>query len=110
MLVPGIALQREQLMKIRVEVEVEPTELREFLGLPDLSGLQEDALDAISRRLRSGGEGIDPMAILRGFVPSGLLSVEEWQRLLRRALESGEATTEKKVSKRGRSKKKPARR
>ena len=47
-------------MKIRVEVEVEPTELREFLGLPDLSGLQEDALDAISRRLRSGGEGIDP--------------------------------------------------
>ncbi len=97
-------------MKIRVEVEVEPTELREFLGLPDLSGLQEDAMDAISRRLRSGGEGIDPMAILRGFVPSGLLSVEEWQRLLRRALESGEATTEKKVNKRGRSKKKPARR
>lgn len=103
-------------MKIRVEVEVEPTELREFLGLPDLSGVQEDALDAISRRLRSGGEGIDPMAILRGFVPSGLLSVEEWQRLLRRALESGEATAEKtvsrakKTSKRGRSKKKPARR
>ena len=32
-------------MKIRVEVEVEPTELREFLGLPDVSSLQQDALD-----------------------------------------------------------------
>ncbi|MDX1267103.1 MAG: DUF6489 family protein [Oceanisphaera sp.] len=32
-------------MKIRVEVEVEPTELREFLGLPDVSGLQQEALD-----------------------------------------------------------------
>lgn len=103
-------------MKIRIEVEVEPTELREFLGLPDLSGLQDDAIDAISRRLRSGGEGIDPMAILRGFIPTGLLSMEEWQRLLRRAMESGEAVTEKTLSgakkapKRSGRKKKPARR
>ncbi|MGD8978028.1 MAG: DUF6489 family protein [Gammaproteobacteria bacterium] len=93
-------------MKIRVEVEVEPTELREFLGLPDVTGLQQEALDALSHKLRGGAEGLDPMAILRGFVPSGLLSVEEWQRLLRRALAAGSASTEKKVSKKPRRKKK----
>jgi hypothetical protein len=94
-------------MKIRVEVEVEPTELREFLGLPDVSSLQQDALDTLSRKLRTGAEGVDPVAILRGLVPTGLLSLEEWQRLLRRALDTGHAEAEKKVSKAPRRKKKP---
>ena len=50
-------------MKIRIEVEVEATELREFLGLPDVSGLQEEALDALSRGLRKGTEGLDPVQL-----------------------------------------------
>jgi hypothetical protein len=95
-------------MKIRLEVEVEPTELREFLGLPDVTDLQQDALDAIRTGLHSGAEGLDPVAILRSFVPTGLLSMDEWQGLLRRALESGQAVTRKTVGK-GTRRKKPAR-
>lgn len=82
-------------MKIRVEVDVKPAELREFLGLPDVTGVQKDALDAISRRLKQGSSSMDPLAVLRGFLPSGLLSPEEWQRLLLKALETGEAMTVK---------------
>ena len=77
-------------MKIRVEVDVGPKELREFLGLPDVSGLQEEAIRAVGRRLKTGAEGFEPMAVLRGLVPTGLLSVEEWQRRLLKALERGE--------------------
>lgn len=80
-------------MKIRVEVDVKPTELREFLGLPDVKGVQQDALDAISRGLKRGTSSIDPLAVLKGFVPAGLLSPDEWQRLLLKALETGEAVT-----------------
>lgn len=29
-------------MQIRIEIDVKPEELRRFLGLPDVSGLQED--------------------------------------------------------------------
>ena len=92
-------------MKIRIEVEVEPTELREFLGLPDVSDLQQDALDAIRHGLNTGAEGLDPVAILRSFVPTGLLSMDEWQGLLRRALDSGQAVTKKAVGKGARRKK-----
>ena len=31
-------------MQIKVEIEVKPEELRRFLGLPDVAGLQEDAI------------------------------------------------------------------
>jgi hypothetical protein len=77
-------------MKIRVEVEVGPTELREFLGLPDVASVQQEALDAVVKKLRSGAAGsTDAVAILRGMLPDGLLSVGDWQRLIGRALQTG---------------------
>jgi len=90
-------------VKIRVEVDVKPTELREFLGLPDVTGIQKDALDALSRGLKRGTSGIDPVAVLRGFLPSGLLSPDEWQRLLLKALDGGETVTVKRGASRSKS-------
>lgn len=81
-------------MKIRIEVEVGPTELREFLGLPDVAGIQQEALEAVAHKLRSGAaSGSDALAILRGMVPEGLLSLAEWQRLIGRALQTGRPVT-----------------
>ena len=91
-------------MKIRVEVEVGPTELREFLGLPDVTGIQQEALEAVSRKLKRGSPGADPVAVLRGFMPSGLLSMEELQRLLLKALEAGESVTVKRSASRAKAK------
>jgi hypothetical protein len=96
-------------MKIRVEVEVGADELREFLGLPDVTGLQQEALDALSRGLHRGTEGLDPVAILKSFVPASLLSLDEWQGLLRRAIESGHAATVEKTVKKTVTKKPSAR-
>jgi hypothetical protein len=81
-------------MKIRIELEVGPTELREFLGLPDVAQVQQEALDAIVKRLRSGAAtGADAVAVLKGLVPEGWLSLSEWQRLLARALQTGKPVT-----------------
>jgi len=103
-------------VKIRVEVEVGPTELREFLGLPDVASVQQEALDAVVKKLRSGAAGSsDAVAILRGMLPDGLLSVGDWQRLIGRALQTGrpvsvEATvTPKREAAPARKKKRPAR-
>lgn len=83
-------------MKIRIEVEVGPTELREFLGLPDVSDVQQEAIKALSRKLRSGAAGgADAVAVLRGLVPGTLGSLgsigslTDWQRLIGRALQTG---------------------
>ena len=81
-------------MKIRVEVEVGPTELREFLGLPDVASVQQEALDAVVHKLRSGAaSGADAIALLRGMMPEGLTSISEWQRLIGRALQTGRPVT-----------------
>ena len=103
-------------MKIRVEVEVGPTELREFLGLPDVASVQQEALDAVVKKLRSGAAGSsDAVAILRGMLPDGLLSVGDWQRLIGRALQSGRpvsvetTVTPKREAAPARKKKRPAR-
>jgi hypothetical protein len=93
-------------LKIRIEVEVGPTELREFLGLPDVAGIQQEALEVLVRKLRSGAAtGSDAIAVLRGMVPEGLTSLTEWQRLIGRALQTGrpvsvEATVEPKRAER----------
>jgi hypothetical protein len=78
-------------MKIRIEMEVGPQELREFLGLPDVSHLQQEALEAVAKRVRTGAaSGADAMALLKSFVPEGLFSIGEWQRLALKALQTGE--------------------
>jgi hypothetical protein len=81
-------------MKIRIEVEVGPTELREFLGLPDVAHVQQEALELLLKKLRSGAaSGGDALALLRGMVPESLLSLSEWQRLIGRALQTGKPVT-----------------
>lgn len=78
-------------MKVRLEFEVGAQELREFLGLPDVSHLQQEAVDTLVRKLRSGAAGgLDALAVLKSFVPAELFSLNEWQRLIGRALSSGE--------------------
>ena len=96
-------------MKIRIEVDVKPGELREFLGLPDVTGIQEEALDALTRGLKKGTSGIDPVAVIRSVIPSGLLSPDERQRMLAKALETGEAVTEKRVTRKRATRKKATR-
>ena len=91
-------------MKIRVEIEVGPTELREFLGLPDVTGIQKDALETLARKLKRDSSEVDPLAVLKGFMPADLLSVQEWQRLLLKALEAGEAVTVKRSATRAKAK------
>jgi hypothetical protein len=88
-------------MKMTVEIDVSPKELREFLGLPDISGLQQDAIEALARRIGSGADALDPLALLKGLVPTGLLSIDEWQRMILKAARTmasdGETTSKGKA-------------
>jgi len=52
-------------MKINIEIDVTPAELRHFLGLPDVAGLQEDMIEYIRGRVSRGAEGFDPADLIR---------------------------------------------
>ena len=51
-------------MQIRVEVEVTPEELRRFLGLPDVSGLQDDIVGFLRDKVGAASE-FDASAFLK---------------------------------------------
>ncbi len=52
-------------MKINIEIDVTPAELRHFLGLPDVAGLQEDMIDYVRTRVSRGADNFDPAELLR---------------------------------------------
>ncbi|TAM12297.1 MAG: hypothetical protein EPN72_05580 [Nevskiaceae bacterium] len=52
-------------MQVRIEIDVKPEELRRFLGLPDVAGLQDDFIEFMRERVSAASE-FDPAAFLRG--------------------------------------------
>ncbi len=69
-------------MQIRVEIDVKPDELRRFLGLPDVSGLQDDIVAFLRDKV---GAASDFDAT--GFVKSNLDTLKKspaWQKIVAR--------------------------
>jgi len=52
-------------MQIKIEIDVKPEELRRFLGLPDVAGLQEDVLQFLREKLGSASESFDPASFVK---------------------------------------------
>lgn len=77
-------------MKIKTEIEIDPKELREFLGLPDVAGLQKEAVKVVMKKMKSGAEGFEPTTLLKQMLPSNLLSKADIPGLVRRVLSSAE--------------------
>jgi hypothetical protein len=53
-------------MQIKIEIDLKPEELRRFLGLPDVSGLQEDILGFVRETVNVAGE-LDPTGLVEAF-------------------------------------------
>lgn len=52
-------------MKIHIQIDATPAEIRQFLGLPDVAGLQEDMIEYVRERVARGAENFDPAELLR---------------------------------------------
>lgn len=53
-------------MQIKIEIDVKPEELRRFLGLPDVAGLQEDVIAFLRDKVSDANESFDPAAFVKG--------------------------------------------
>lgn len=108
-------------MNIKIEIEVTPEELRRFLGLPDVAGMQEDMVRYMRDKFSHSVENFDPATFVRESVKGS----KPWKKLTEMAnsltaeILAGEeddaatAASQKKASKAARSKSasgKPARR
>ncbi|MEK7991035.1 MAG: DUF6489 family protein [Thiotrichaceae bacterium] len=56
-------------MKINIDIEASPQEIRSFFGLPNLEPLQDEMVDMMRKNMTSGIEGFDPMTMIKAFTP-----------------------------------------
>lgn len=60
-------------MQIKVEIDVKPEELRRFLGLPDVAGLQDDLVGYLRDKVGQASDGLSPATdFVRGNLESML--------------------------------------
>ncbi|HZR38186.1 MAG TPA: DUF6489 family protein [Nevskia sp.] len=52
-------------MQIKIEIDLKPEELRRFLGLPDVAGLQEDVVQFLREKIGSASESFDPASFVK---------------------------------------------
>jgi hypothetical protein len=69
-------------MKIKIDIDASPQELRNFFGLPDLTPLQEEMLDIIRRNMSAGVEGFDPLTLMKPFLPEHMQTLSNFQKNL----------------------------
>ncbi len=53
-------------MQIKIEIDLKPEELRRILGLPDVTGLQDDVVRFLREKVAAAGETFDPTAVIQG--------------------------------------------
>ena len=68
-------------MKISVDVEITPEELRRFLGLPNVEGLQEEMLKMAQQQLTESGQTVLNDLITGAVQP--MMADQQWlQRMM----------------------------
>lgn len=53
-------------MQIKIEIDVKPEELRRFLGLPDVAGLQDDIVQFLREKVGQVNENFNPTDFVKG--------------------------------------------
>lgn len=70
-------------MQIKIEIDVKPEELRRFLGLPDVAGLQDDVVQFLREKVGQVNENFNPADFLKGNLDL-LRQSPAWKRLITR--------------------------
>lgn len=69
-------------MKITMNVDISPEEMRKLMGWPDVQRIQGEALDKIREKMDAGAEGYDPLSLMQPFFNQSASSMEGLQKLM----------------------------
>ena len=68
-------------MKISLDIDCTPEELRGFFGLPEVKPMQEQLLKEVEERMRANLKALDPEALVKTWLPAGLKGFEQLQEM-----------------------------
>lgn len=75
-------------MKITIDFDVTPEELRQFLGLPNVEGLQEEMLKAAQKQMAESGQTMFNEMVTGAVQP--MLAYQQWlQRMMTGSARTG---------------------
>jgi len=83
-------------MKVSVDVDLTPEELRRLFGLPDLTPIQTLVVDRITRQVEKGMDTNLFAGITRSIIAGGVQSWEAYQNLLSGILTPGSRVSDPK--------------
>lgn len=76
-------------MKIKVEIDCTPVEARAFLGLPDVSPLNEALVVEMQRRMEENIAALQPEELMKTWAGFGLQAHDQFRRLMEAAVSGG---------------------
>lgn len=69
-------------MKMKVEVECTPAEARAFLGLPDVTSLNERLVDEMKQRVDQNIAMLQPEELMKSWMAFGGQATEQFRKLM----------------------------
>jgi hypothetical protein len=73
-------------MKVNVEVECTPAEARAFLGLPDVTPLNEAMVAEMQKRMHTNVAAMQPEELMKTWTSFGLQAQDQFRRLMEAAV------------------------
>ncbi len=83
-------------MKINIEVDATPQELRTFFGLPHIENLQEEVVEKMRQKMLENIDNLDATKMMGQFMPENIQSLEGIQKGFWDAMMGQMANTTKK--------------
>jgi hypothetical protein len=78
-------------MKINIDIDCTPQEVRAFLGLPRVEAMQDALVAKLHERLAKALEATDPEALMKLWLPGGAEGIAQMQERFWSQLMSGMA-------------------
>ncbi|EXJ14660.1 DUF6489 family protein [Imhoffiella purpurea] len=69
-------------MKVTVDFDITPEEVRKLFGLPDVESFQRQIMDDIRERMNAGVEGYDPIKLFQPYLAGTMASWDMFQKML----------------------------
>lgn len=82
-------------MKINVDIDCTPEEMRTMFGLPDVKPMQNALMAEIEAKAKKALQAMEPDALFKMWLPASIQGFEQWQKFvwsqLRRGRDASEA-------------------
>ncbi len=73
-------------MKISVDIDCSPQELRQFFGLPDVESLQKEFMSQMKNHMKKGLTAEDMDKMMKNWAAGAISGMEQFQSLFQSAL------------------------